>query len=395
MDFDVLVIGGGLVGASFACAMAGSGRRIGLVEAVPFSAPDQPSFDERTTAMAWGSRRLFEAWDLWPAIAAEAAPIRHLNVSQKGRFGVARVRCEDYDVDALGYVVPNRVLGGALFERIEQLDDVELLTPVRFERLEHEGEAVAVTVRDEDDRERTLRTRLVVGSDGARSRVRDALGIGATVDDYGQHAIVTTVAPGRPHADAAFERFLPGGPLAVLPRTPASCAVVWALPTDEAQTRLNQSRGDFLRDLQAAFGHRLGELADVGERFSYPLKRVVCSRAAAHRAVLVGNAAYNLHPAAAQGFNLALRDVALLAETIKGAPEPGDPDHLRAWREARLPDQRRVTDFTDRVVRLFSNRVPGLGAARSLGLIGLESMPAIKHDMARRSMGLAVAGDGQ
>lgn len=391
-DFDVLVIGGGLVGASFACAMAGSGRRIGLVEAVPFAAPDQPSFDERTTAIAWGSRRLFEGWGLWSALAGEAAPIRHLNVSQRGRFGTTRVHHDDYGVDALGYVIPNRVLGGALFERIETLDDVELLTPVWFEGLEHEDDAIAVTVRDGDDQQRTLRARLVVGADGARSRVRDALGIGVTIDDYEQSAIVTTVAPGRPHDDTAFERFLPSGPLAVLPRTRESCAVVWALPTEEARLRLQQDVEVFLRHLQAAFGYRLGELADVGERLSYPLKRVVCSRAATRRAVLVGNAGHNLHPAAAQGFNLALRDVALLAQTIRATDDPGDPDHLNTWREARLPDQRRVTDFTDRIVRLFSNRIPGLGVARGLGLVGLELVPGIKADMARRSMGLAMAG---
>lgn len=390
-DFDVLVIGGGLVGASLACALAGSGRRIGLVEAVPFAAPEQPSFDERTTAIAWGSRRLLERWGLWADMADEAAPIRRLKVSQAGHFGVTRVDRADYGVDALGYVLPNRVLGRALFRRLEALDSVELLTPVRFEALARREDGTAeVTVRDEHDAEHSLRAALVVGADGARSRVREALGIGAEVRDYGQGAVVSTIRPGRAHADTAFERFLPDGPLAVLPRTAESCAVVWTLPTEIAEARRDQPADAFLADLQAAFGYRLGPLADVGERFAYPLKRVIASRTVAERAVLVGNAGHNLHPAAAQGFNLALRDVAVLADAIGGEGDPGEPERLRAWAEARRPDQHRVTLFTDRIVRLFSNRVPGLGAARAAGLIGLELKPEIKHDMARRSMGLAV-----
>lgn len=389
-DFDILVVGGGLVGASFACAMADGDQRIGLVEAVPFSAPDQPSFDERTTAIAWGSRQLFDDWGLWTSMADEAAPIRHLKVSQRGHFGTARVHHDDYNVDALGYVVPNRVLGRTLFGRIEQLDNVEVFSPAWFEGLDHEDDAVAVQVRDEADNLHTLRTRLVVGADGARSRVREALGIGAQVDDYDQQAIITTVSPGRLHDDTAYERFLPTGPLAVLPRTQASCVVVWTLPTEQAQKHLALSCSDFLEVLQGAFGYRLGELTDVGERYAYPLKRVVCSRAATRRAVLVGNAGHHLHPAAAQGFNLALRDVALLAQTLRGLADPGDPDQLRTWREARQPDQLRVTNFTDRIVRLFSNRVPGLSVTRGLGLAGLDLMPQIKHGMARRSMGLAM-----
>lgn len=390
-DFDILVVGGGLVGASFACAMAGSGQRIGLVEAVPFAAPEQPSFDERTTAIAWGSRRVFEDWDLWPALADEAASIRHLQVSQRGHFGTTRVACDDYGVDALGYVIPNRVLGRALSGRIEQLDNVEVLSPVWFEALENEADAVAVQVRDGDGHLKTLRAGLVVGADGIRSRVRDALDIGAQVTDYQQQAIVTTVAPGRGHAGTAYERFLPGGPLAVLPRTPESCAVVWAMPTAQAQAALQQDPADFLHDLQAAFGQRLGTLTDVGQRHAYPLQRVICNRTVARRAVLVGSAGHHLHPAAAQGFNLALRDVAWLAQALYHMDDPGDVDVLRGWAEARRPDQHRVTNFTDRVVRLFSNRIPGLGVARGLGLSALDVLPQIKTDMARRSMGLAVA----
>ncbi len=164
---DIVVVGGGLVGATFACAMAGSGRRIALVEAVPFEAPNQPSFDERTTAIGWGTRRLFEAWGLWSRMAAEAAAIRRLHVSQRGRFGAVRVDRDDYGVEALGYVVPNRVLGRVLLDRLAVLDDVELLAPMRFRDLECRPDAVSVTASDADDRRHRLRARLVVASSSA------------------------------------------------------------------------------------------------------------------------------------------------------------------------------------------------------------------------------------
>lgn len=393
-DFDVLVIGGGMAGASFACAMAQTGLRLGVVEAVPFSAPGQPSYDERTTALSWGTRELFAGLGLWNALADEAAAIRHLHVSERGRFGVTRVSHADYNVDALGYVLPNRVLGRVLYQRLEGIDNLEIISPAQFTGLSQESNCIAVDIKPADGPVKTLRTRLLVGADGARSPVRDALGISAQVYDYEQKAIVTTVSPERPHNGTAFERFCPGGPIAVLPRGGGYCAVVWTQPASRADALCELPASEFLPLLQDQFGFRLGQFSDVGERFSYPLLRLVCTNPTAPRALLVGNAGHNLHPAAAQGFNLAMRDIIvlaqLLAEAVETGADPGNPELTRRWHEARRADQRRVADFTDRIVRLFSNPLPLLGVARSLGLLGLELLPDIKHDMARRSMGFAV-----
>lgn len=391
--FDVLVIGGGLVGASFACAMAGSGRRIGLVEALLPSTEPSPGAVERTTALAWGSRALFERWGLWSAIAGEAAPIRHLHVSQQGRFGVTRVDHADYGVEALGYVLPNHALAGALYQRLGEDEAVSVIAPARFEYLEPGEDQITLTI-SEDGRPRTLTTRLVVGADGAGSAVRSALGIGADIRDYDQQAVVASVRASRPPGDTAYERFTPAGPIAILPRSPETAALVWTLPTDEAAQRCADDEEAFLGALQAAFGQRLGHFDQLGPRGAYPLKRVICPRPIAERALLVGSAGHHLHPAAAQGFNLALRDVTVLAGLLQSADDPGDAALLETWREARRADQQRVSGFTDGIVRLFSNRLPGLGLARGLGLTGLELLPGIKHDMARRSMGLAFAADG-
>ena len=393
IDFDVLVIGGGMAGASFACALAETSLRIGMVEAVPFSAPDQPSYDERTTALSWGTRQLFQSLGIWDELAADAAPIRHLHVSQVASFGATRVSHRDYGVDALGYVLPNRVLGKALYTRLESVKNLSLFAPAKFTDLAQEKDCVAVTIANAEG-ERTLRTRLLVGADGARSPVRTALNIHAEIHDYEQKAVVTTITPGRAHADTAYERFTPDGPLAILPRTGDRCAVVWTLPSDQADAYCELPKAQFLEAVQAPFGFRLGRLSDVGERMRYPLLRLVCNKPYAQRAVLVGNAGHNLHPAAAQGFNLAMRDIAVLAQLLADAAaknaDVGNSELIRLWHEARHADQRRVSDFTDRIVRIFSNHVPGLGIARSLGLVGLELLPTIKHDMSRRSMGLAM-----
>jgi len=387
-DYDVVIVGGGLAGASLAIALSLDGWRVAVIEAVPFDAPEQPSYDERTLALAWGTRRLFDRLGIWDELAAEAAPIHRLHVSERGRFGVTRVGCDEYGVPALGYVVPNRVIGRALYGRLDATG-VAVFCPAKFVDVRLEGERASVGIEHAAG-QRSLSARLVVGADGARSRVRDALGIGTARHDYGQRAIVTTVSPSRSHRDTAYERFTPDGPVAVLPRDGGHCAVVWALPTATAESLEAADDDAFLEALQAAFGHRLGPLTAVGKRVGYPLFRVVADTTVTRRAVLLGSAGYHLHPAAAQGFNLAMRDAALLTELLAEGGDPGEPERLRVWREARLPDQRRVTGFTDMIVRLFSNDVPSLGPARGLGLAALDMLPTAKVEMGRRSMGLAV-----
>ncbi len=390
-DYDIAVVGGGLAGASLACAVADTGLSVALIEATPFDAQPDANMRARTTAIAWGTRALFEQLALWACMADAAAPIKRLHVSQHQRFGTVRVDAADYDLPALGYVLPNTVMIGVLKARLDQLDQVDVIAPARFEGLTQKPDRIALDIAG-----RTLTTRLLVGADGANSSVRGALGIGARVDDYDQKAVVTILASEYPHEGTAYERFTPDGPVALLPRTRDTCAAVWTLPTEAAEAACAAHEADFIARLQAAFGHRLGWLELAGPRGAYPLKRVLAERAAGRRAVLIGNAGHALHPAAAQGFNLAMRDALVLASMLRerGAHpdfDPGDADLLAAWADARLPDQHRVANFTDAIVRVFSNRLPALGGARAAGLVGLSLLPGIKHDMARRSMGLAVA----
>lgn len=393
-DYDIAVVGGGLGGASLACALADTGLSIALIEAEPFDAEPSAAMQARTIALAWGTRALFEELDLWQGMAAHAAAIERLHVSQRGHFGAVRVAASEYDVAALGYVLPITAMMAAVRARLARLDRVEIIAPARFESLRYADDRIHLTLGG-DAAPQQLTTRLLVGADGANSSVREALGIGARIDDYAQTAVVATLHTEYPHDACAYERFTPDGPIAILPRTADSSALVWSLERDQAVAACEADATAFTNKLQDAFGQRLGRLQLAGPRGAFPLRRVLAERAVAERAILIGNAGHFLHPAAAQGFNLTVRDALLLAallrERLADADfDPGDADMLAAWADARRPDQHRVANFTDRIVRLFSNRVPGLAAGRAAGLVGLSLLPAIRHDMARRSMGFAV-----
>jgi 2-octaprenyl-6-methoxyphenol hydroxylase len=240
----------------------------------------------------------------------------------------------------------------------------------------------------------TIAARLLVAADGARSRLRAALGIDARVDDYRQHAIIVNCTTAEPAAGRAFERFMAAGPLAALPLTRNRIAIVWTQPETAAERILGLSDADFRAELQAAFGWRLGRIRQVGARDRHRLQRVRSENLIGERTVLIGNAANALHPVAGQGFNLALRDVAALAELLAdalaaGAADIGAAAVLGAYRDWRAADQRRLTSFTHALVQGFGASLPGLATARGLGLVAFDLLPGAKSLLARHTMGLA------
>lgn len=400
IDYDIAVIGGGLAGITFAFALADTGLRIALVEATDFAAPPDRNMQARNIALAWGTRCMFEQLGLWADMAPKATAIERLHVSQAGHFGRVMVNAEEYGVPALGYVLPNLTMLEALRARLPDMSRVDIISPARFESLRYRGDEALEMQLAEKGQIRCLTTRLLIGADGARSKVRAALDIGARIDEYEQSAVVTRIATERPLAGCAYERFTPEGPVALLPFLDDTAAAVWTVPTDKANRLLARDEDDFIQALQARFGNRLGEFSLAGPRGSFPLARVLCDSAWTQRAALIGNAGHCLHPAAAQGFNLAIRDALGLARALReqqllqgSAFDPGASDWLAAWADDRRPDQHRVANFTDRIVRLFSNDLPGLGHARGAGLFGLSLLPGVRADMARRSMGMALLND--
>jgi 2-octaprenyl-6-methoxyphenol hydroxylase len=379
-----------MVGASLAAALIGSGVRALLIESVPFASAEQPSFDERTTALGNASRRIFAALGVWEAIAPAAGVIRSIHVSDAGRFGFARLAAREQGIEAFGYVVPNRVLGAALWARLGRASELTLRVPAELSELTIDAAGVRLGVRAPGAAPEHFQARLVVAADGAHSQVRAAAGIGAEVEDYAQVALVANVATDEPHADRAFERFTPSGPLAVLPLASGGRAVIWACTPEHAQRLLALEESAYLAALQSAFGWRAGRFTRVGRRGAYPLKLTRAAAPVGPRTVLIGNAAQALHPVAGQGFNLGLRDAAMLAEVLAEAPAAaGSPEQLQRFAAWRAQDRRGVVRFTDSLVKLFGDERPGVGLLRNLGLLAFDLTPPAKRALARVSAGFA------
>jgi len=389
-DFDVVIAGGGMVGASLAVALAPCGLRTLMIESVPFGAATQPSFDERTTALSNGSRRILDAIGVWSGIERDGTPIRRIHVSDQGRFGFARLDALEQGVDALGYVMPNRVLGASLWRRLSEGSSCTILAPARVSDVVAGSDAVAVRVSSDTDAERVVNARLLVVADGVQSTLRASLGVEATTWDYEQTAIVANVETQQDHGHVAYERFTPTGPIAVLPLGERRCAVIWTLAPEEAARTLALDDAQFLERLQSVFGFRLGRFVRAGKRFTYPLALTRAQERVGTRAVIIGNAAQGLHPIAGQGFNLGLRDVATLAEIIADDPQHlGEPQTLERYDDWRRTDRRSVIAFTDGLVRLFGNPLLPVKLLRDLGMLLFDVSPPAKDALAALSMGVS------
>ena len=378
-----------MVGATLAVALAPLRLRVALIEAVPHNAAAQPSFDERTTALSNGSRRILETLNVWPDISANATPIRKIHVSDQGRFGFARIDAAEQGLAAMGYVIANRALGSALWSRLQSGPGLQVYCPAEVSHLAANEDSVTVHMIKAGDKT-SLDAKLIVAADGAQSAVRGAFGIDAEVRDYSQTALITTILPQRFHDNVAYERFTPSGPLALLPLEGGRCTLVLTLVTEAAKLGLGWSDEEFIAEVQRRFGFRLGRFLKVGRRHAYPLSLTRASRTSAGRCVIIGNAAQGLHPVAGMGFNLGLRDVASLAELIAeraGQADPGAPGLLAQYDAWRTADRSGVIAFTDGLVRMFSNPLSSVRVLRNLGLLAFDLLPPAKAALSRLSTG--------
>lgn len=388
-DYDILIAGGGMIGTSLGLALAPLRLRVGIVEAVARGAEQQSSFDDRSTALSRSSQRTFEAMGLWPDIVAAATPIKHIHVSDKGHFGFSHIDAQEQKAEALGYVVINRVLGQVLQSALAEVDGLDFMCPARICGVRTFDDEVTATV-EENGAQRELTCRLLVAADGANSSVRDMIGISATKVDYEQWAVIGNLLPEKAPANRAFERFTATGPVAMLPVADDRAAFVWIVPPATAQELLALADDEFTGRLQETFGYRLGKFSKIGKRAAYPLALTKANGLIARRSVVVGNAAHGLHPAAAQGFNLGLRDVAALCDCIADAPEDaGDAELLERYVEWRRHDQKKLVGFTDGLVRLFGRVNPPLRMLRNMGMLGFDLVPGVRSLFAKHTMGLA------
>ncbi len=399
--FDLIIIGGGLAGASLACALKNSALKIALVEAFELNTDSQPSYDDRTVALSFGSRCIFDSMGLWSSLAPYAEAINTIHISDRGHFGVTRLTKEQEGVEALGYVLENRAIGQQLYADLadsssDKEGGITLFCPARLKTLQQDKQQVSVEVLT-DGKSQKLSAKLLVAADGNNSQVMKLLAIGSNRQSYDQVALITNVTPANKHNNVAYERFTDTGPLAFLPMLQNRCSVVWTLDPQQADTLHALDETHFLQQLQQRFGYRLGQFKKVGKRQLYPLFLQSATQMVHGRVALIGNAAHSVHPVAGQGFNLALRDVALLSELIvdsspgKGqtAADIGSQTLLQRYADLREDDIRRVYRFTDTLVKTFSNNITGLAHLRSLSLLMVDVLPDIKHQLAAQSMGLS------
>lgn len=387
---DLAVVGGGMTGLALACAAAGAGLSVLLVERHPLSATTRAPFDGRVTAIARGSRRLLSAIGVWPRLEAEAQPILDIRVGERHSPLIVHYDHRDVGDEPLGHIVENRLLRGALVTRAMELTrgPLEVVAPARLERVERRG----ATARLQLDGGAEARAALIAAADGRGSALRAEAGIDILRWDYDQTGIVATIGHERPHHGQAIERFFPAGPLAILPMTGERSSIVWAAENRLARELIALDDQEFMAELAERFGDELGALQLAGPRWHYPLSMIQAERYTAPRLALVGDAARAIHPIAGQGWNLALRDVAALAELLVDARrlglDCGGAFVLDGYERWRRFDSLALIAVTDGLNRLFANDLLPLRMAREFGLAMVERVGPLKRFFMRHAMGL-------
>ncbi len=385
---DVVIVGGGLVGASLAIALDRLGRDVALIEATP-SGQMPAVFDERNLSFAAATVNALTALGVMSRLHAPTGAIRRIHVSRRGDFGRVLLEAADYGREAFGQVVVARDFGQALEETLDACSHVTRYRPARFVALAGLADGLRRLRIATDAGEQELRTPLLVGADGSASSVRDALGIEAQRHDYGQRLFVARVRTSRAPDGSAWERLTDDGPTALLPRGDRHYGLIHAVREHDAEAVAALDEAAWLARVQAVFGWRAGRLLASGPRSGYPIVRVLAQRTVAPRAVLLGNAAQTIHPLGAQGFNLGLRDALTLAELIAAGDDPGEDALLADYAARRGPDRERTLRFSDGLARLTSNAAPLLRPLRSAGLLAIDRMPSLQSMLVGGAMGFA------
>ena len=390
-SYDIVIVGGGMVGATLACALAKTDYRVAVLEAFEFTAPSSPSFDDRSVALSYGSRLLMQDMGLWGRIKAYAQHIAEIQISERKRLGLTRMHAQEEGVEALGYVVENRNLGAAFQQYIANADRLDWIAPAKVKEVNTRADSVELSYEFEGQ-DATLQAKLLVAADGANSFVRNCLDIAAHSTDYGLSAIIANVQTQLPHQGVAYERFTPTGPLAMLPLQPfakqSRSSLVMTVKHEEVDGLMALNDADFLKELQGRFGQRLGRLNKIGQRAAYPVALVQAEKTAAPHSVIIGNAAQSLNPVAGQGFNLALRDVAALLDALQGDNAIGSAEFIAAYKASRVADRDNTIRFTDGLVKVFSNAITPLAHLRAGSLMAADLIEPLRQRFVRQGMGL-------
>lgn len=414
-EYDIVIVGGGMVGASLALCLSrrlGTDIRILLVESFALSEQSgdlanhySPSFDARSTALSYSSRMIYEKLEIWPELVPRLCDIESIHVSDRGHVGSAVLDASDSDWQALGHVIENAWLGQVLIQQVRAQQSIEVLSPATVSSVQPVSGGVNIEISNGAgalQEPQQLRAGLLVVADGANSGLRKKLGIEARITDYKQNALIANVVIEQGHNKRAFERFTDSGVMALLPLLDDAdgrhrSALVWTLPVESAERLLACDSAEFVSALQRCFGFRLRAITHVGERYCYPLKLIEAEEQVRSNTVIMGNAAHSLHPVAGQGFNLALRDVAHLSACLGEAQEKGlaigNLKVLLDYQARQATDQHLTIGFSDKIIRLFAYKNPVLSLARNVGLLAMDIVPELQKSFVHHAAGESGLGD--
>jgi 2-polyprenyl-6-methoxyphenol 4-hydroxylase len=401
-QFDITIVGGGMVGISLALLLAAQQRwKILVIESKAMAKNNETeysaSFDARSTALSWSSRSVLQKMGIWHNIEQHTQAISSIHVSDRGHFGLTRLEAEEAGVDALGYVVENSRLGSVLIQQAKQAD-ISLKDDAKILSFQPKADSMELAI-EIDGQQQLINSKLLVIADGANSTSVQKLGISQQRKAYGHSAIIANISLEQAHNKVAYERFTDNGPMALLPLTDFKndhrCALVWTQPSDQADELMAVDGSEFVSQLQARFGDRLGPFKAVGERVSYPLALTTSEEQVRRRLAVIGNAAHSLHPVAGQGFNLSLRDIDCLAQCLIDQPQEADVGELEPllnYQKQREKDQRNTLLFTDNLTKLFGLSSSTVALGRNSGLLMMDLVPVLRNQFAHFGMGSVQSG---
>jgi 2-octaprenyl-6-methoxyphenol hydroxylase len=377
-DCDVAIVGGGIVGVTLACALKNSGIDVVLIEA---QSKEAAASKKQAYALSLQSGNIFSSIGVWKQIFNDISKFRYIRISDANHGGVVKFQSKDLDKDFLGYVGEHRVILTALQEFIDDCENVRWLFTAEVLGIDRDSSGAEISIRV-DGRERRIKTKLVVGADGARSRVRSWAGIKTRGWKYWQSCVAFTVKHQAPQNDIAFERFWSSGPMGILPLPGNRCQIVWTNPHAEAKVLQEMPEQDFLARLEKYTGGLLGKLELSSDRFLFPVQLMQSDRYVQSRLALIGDAAHCCHPVGGQGLNLGIRDAAALAQILRQAHKQqediGNLQILKRYESWRKQENLAILGFTDFLDRMFSNNWLPILIIRRLGLWLMQYLPPLK-----------------
>ncbi|MCW5589761.1 MAG: 2-octaprenyl-6-methoxyphenyl hydroxylase [Legionellales bacterium] len=389
-DFDIVIVGGSYIGASLACALANLPLKIAVLEARDYAIKMTPANDRRITALSLSSQRIFSSINAWEELNQYASPIRHIHISQAGHFGKISLNANEVALPAFGYVIANDYFMQILHQKMLSQKNVTLFTHASVQDLKIDEHCANLIIKKNDQLD-ALRAKLIIAADGTQSFIRQTLNIPTTTIDYHENAIVANVGLNQFHNAAAYERFTHQGPLALLPWQEQQMALVFTVKRQECDQYFNLPDHEFLTILQQRFGYRVGRFTWIGKRQAFPLQCIQSQQHIAKRVALIGNAAQTLHPIAAQGFNLGLRDCAWLADSIaqavKNQNEIGNEAMLNQYEKSRVNDQQHFVKATDTLATLFLSDCLPLNIVRNFGVLSADILPLVRKKIIQFGLG--------